>query len=103
MGKRFVGAWQRLERGEDVGETHLTFFNLETMVSALSPKRLSLLRQVRREPAASIAALAKTLGRDYKRVHDDVTALIQAGLIVRDDKGIRAPYASVQAIVALDS
>jgi predicted transcriptional regulator len=46
--------------------------------------------------------LAKTLGRDYKRVHDDVSALARAGLIVRDESGIRTLYDSVQATVALD-
>ena len=42
MGKRFVDAWRRLERGEKVRETHLTFFDLETMMATLSPKRLAL-------------------------------------------------------------
>lgn len=103
MGKRFVGAWNRLERGEEVKETHLTFFSLETMMSTLSPKRLALLRHVHRQPARTIAGLAKTLGRDYKRVHEDVTALAHAGLIERDENGIRAPYDSVQATVSLDA
>ncbi len=102
MGKRFIGAWHQLERGENVQETHLTFFSLETMMATISPKRLALLRHVRHQPAASIADLARALGRDYKRVHDDVSALAHAGLVVRDAKGIRAPYDSVQAIVALD-
>ncbi|MCX7175172.1 MAG: hypothetical protein NT159_14885 [Proteobacteria bacterium] len=103
MGKRFVGAWHRLERGKAVKETHLTFFTLEAMISTLSPKRLELLKRVRRQPANTVAELAKTLGRDYKRVHDDVSALTHAGLIVRDENGIRAPYDSVQAIVSLDA
>lgn len=103
MGKRFVGAWHRLERGKAVKETHLTFFNLETMMSTLSPKRLELLKHVHRYPANTVAELAKALGRDYKRVHDDVSALAHAGLIVRDENGIRAPYDSVQAIVSLDA
>ena len=85
MGKRFVDAWRRLERGEKVRETHLTFFDLETMMATLSPKRLALLKHVRRHPASSVSDLAKTLGRDYKRVHADVSALVQAGLIVRDE------------------
>ena len=38
MGKRFIGAWHRLERGEAVSETHLTFFDLETMMATLSPR-----------------------------------------------------------------
>lgn len=46
MGSRFIGAWHHLERGEKVDETHLTFFDLETMISTLSPKQLALLRHV---------------------------------------------------------
>ena len=101
MGTRFVGAWNRLERGKAVKETHLTFFSLEAMMSTLSPKRLELLKRVHRHPASNVSELAKTLGRDYKRVHDDVSVLAHAGLIVRDENGIRAPYDSVQAIVSL--
>lgn len=102
MGKRFVGAWHRLEGGEVVRETNLTFFSLEAMTSTLSPKRLELLRRVHSHPANSVSELAKALGRDYKRVHDDVSALTHAGLIVRDGNGIRAPYDSVQATVSLN-
>jgi predicted transcriptional regulator len=101
MGKRFIGAWHKLEQGEAVDETHLTFFDLETMVSTLSPKRLALLRHVRQHPAESIADLAKSLGRDYKRVHEDVAALVHAGLLERDAQGIRAPYDSVLTEVSL--
>ena len=103
MGKRFGDAWRRLERGEKVRETHLTFFDLETMMATLSPKRLALLKHVRRHPASSIAGLAKTLARDYKRVHADVSAQVQAGLIVRDEDGIRVPYDSIQATVSLSA
>lgn len=101
MGQRFVGAWQRLERGEAVDETHLTFLDMETMASTLSPKRLALLRHVRQCPVASVAALAKRLGRDYKRVHEDVAALVRFGLLERDAQGIRAPFDSVHAEVSL--
>lgn len=103
MGQRFVNAWHRLESGVAVDETHLTFFDLETMVSTLSPKRLELLRRVRQHPAETVSALAKVLGRDYKRVHEDVTALVHAGLLVRGETGISAPYDSVQANVSLNT
>jgi predicted transcriptional regulator len=103
MGKRFVRAWQRLERGDELDEAHLTFFDFETMVATLSPKRLELLRHVHRRPAATIAELAKSLRRDYKRVHEDVTALVHAGLLLRDKSGIRAPYDTVRAIVSLEA
>lgn len=103
MGKRFVDAWKRIERGESVDETHLSFFSLEAMMATLSPKRLELLRHVHQHPAPTISALARALGRDYKRVHDDVSALTHAGLIERDESGIRTPYSSVQATVSLES
>ncbi|HRP95627.1 MAG TPA: helix-turn-helix domain-containing protein [Rhodocyclaceae bacterium] len=102
MGKRFAHAWHRLERGEEIDEAHLTFFDFETMVATLSPKRLALLRHVHQHPAATVAELAKSLRRDYKRVHEDVTALEHAGLLLRDKNGIRAPYATVRAIVSLE-
>jgi predicted transcriptional regulator len=101
MGKRFIGAWHKLEQGNAVDETHVTFLDLETLVSTLSPKRLALLRHVRQQPADNIAALAKSLGRDYKRVHEDVAALVHAGLLERDTQGIRAPYDSVHTEVSL--
>ena len=101
MGKRFIGAWHKLERGEEVHETNLTFFDLNEMVSTLSPKRLALLRHIHAHPAKSISDLAKTLVRDYKRVHADVSALEHAGLLVREDHLIKAPYDNVQANVSL--
>lgn len=102
MGKRFIDAWRRSERGEQVNETHVTFLSLEALTATFSPKRLELLKQVRRQPAASVSDLARTLGRDYKRVHEDVAELTRAGLIVRDGKQILAPYDEVQAVVSLE-
>lgn len=101
MGRRFIGAWHKLEQGKTVNETHLTFLDLETMVSTLSPKRLALLRHVRQHQSDTIANLAKSLGRDYKRVHEDVATLVHAGLLERDAQGIRTPYDSVHTEVSL--
>ncbi len=101
MGKRFVGAWHDVEQGADIKETNLTFFDWGQMVSALSPKRLELLRNIHAQPAKSISNIAKALGRDYKRVYEDVSALEHAGLLIRDGTLITAPYDIVQANVSL--
>jgi predicted transcriptional regulator len=101
MGRRFINAWHRVEQGTQLDERHITFLSLETLVSTLSPKRLALLRHVRQHPTENIASLAKNLGRDYKRVHEDVAALVQAGLLERDAQGIRAPYDSLHTEVSL--
>jgi predicted transcriptional regulator len=101
MGKRFVSAWHRLEHGEKVRERHVTFPDLPAMLNALSPKRLELLRDVHREPAPSVRALADRLGRDYKRVHEDVETLAASGLLQRDDGRVSAPYDAITAEMRL--
>ncbi len=102
MGKRFISAWKRAEAAERVGEQHVTFFNLEALLETLSPKRLVLLKAVRRSPHPSVAALARHLGRDYKRVHEDVDALVTAGLLVRDGQGIHTEFDELHATLTLE-
>ena len=92
LGARFVDAWHRMERGEAASEKHVSFETWETMVRVLSPKRLELLRHVHRDPAKNIRVLAQALGRNYRRVHEDVEALEAAGLLDRDKEGLRADY-----------
>jgi len=90
MGRRFVDAWHRAERGEltsSQAERHVGFETFETFSQIMTPKRIELLRHVHRHPAPSIRALAAALGRDYRRVHDDVEALTRAGLLDRDGRG----------------
>jgi len=96
-GERFVDAWRRAKRGERVQEEHLSFESLEGLLATLSPKRIELVRFVRQRPNLSIAALARALGRDYKRVHGDVRALEMAGLLEEGEAGLRAPYGGVDA------
>jgi predicted transcriptional regulator len=95
VGTRFVNAWHRAERGEltpENAELHVGFESWETMVRTLSPKRLELLRHIHQHPAKNIRTLAVALGRDYRRVHEDVEALEAAGLLDRDKEGLRAEY-----------
>jgi predicted transcriptional regulator len=97
--RRFIDAWHRAERGEAVDERHFSFESWEGMTKVLTPKRLELLRHLRRHPAASVAALARAVGRDYKRVHEDVMALVEAGLVDRDEAGLRAEYDEIRATI----
>jgi predicted transcriptional regulator len=101
MARRFVDAWHRAERGEEVDEHHLSFESWEGLARVLTGKRLELLRHLRRQPVPSIAALARALGRDYKRVHSDVEALTAAGLIDRTPAGLRADYDEIRTTIAI--
>lgn len=101
MGRRFSAAFDRAAAGEDFEERHVTFLSLEEMMAALTPKRLELLRYLHRMGADSVKALAREVDRDYKRVHEDVAILEGAGLIVREDGRLTAPWEALTAEVSL--
>jgi predicted transcriptional regulator len=100
-GARFGDAWRRAARGERVDERHLSFESWEGLSRVLTGKRLELLRHLRRHPAGSVAALARALGRDYKRVHEDVEVLAASGLLARDGTGLRAEYDEIRTSIAV--
>lgn len=101
MGRRFAAAFDRAQAGENFEERHATFLSLEEMLAALSPKRLEMLRHLHRESAESVKALATALNRDYKRVYEDVVILENAGLIVREEGRLSAPWDTLSAEVSL--
>jgi predicted transcriptional regulator len=87
MGHRFVEAWKHAEAGRAAPRDHVTFLRLESFMAAMSPKRLELMRHLRRAGPLSVRRLSQELGRDYKSVHGEVARLIDAGLIERTDSG----------------
>ena len=101
MGNRFAAAWNRAQSGKTVDEAHLTFLSYQAMTETLSPRRLALLRHVRQHGAASVRGLAEALERDYKNVHQDVSALEAGGLLVRDGRRLTAPWNEVRARIDL--
>ncbi len=86
----------RFERGETVEERHVSFESWQALFNVLTPKRYELLQHVHQHPEQSIRALARALGRDYKRVHEDVKALAEAGLLEQGGEGIRADYQAIE-------
>jgi predicted transcriptional regulator len=101
IAKRVAAAWHRAERGEEVGEDHVTFVSWSALSAALTPKRFDLLRHLHRHPAPNVASLARALERDYKRVHEDVEALLAAGLLERDEAGLHADYDEIRTVIAM--
>ncbi|WP_274629767.1 transcriptional regulator [Arvimicrobium flavum] len=90
---------EKLDAGDRTVEpASFGFAKAEMLFALLTPKRWELLRALRASGRSSIRALAKALGRDYRGVHADVTALIHAGLIERDDNRlIRVPWSKITA------
>jgi predicted transcriptional regulator len=77
-----------------VHERVLAFESWEGLAGVMTGERYRLLRHLHKHPEASVSALARALalalGRQYRRLHADVAALEQAGLVGRSDGVVRA-------------
>lgn len=100
VASRVTEAWHRAEKGEAIESDHLTFLNWDTFSSTMTTKRLELLRYLHAHPQASVAALARALGRDYRRVHEDVEILTRAGLVEQGEAGLQAGYDEIRTVIA---
>ena len=77
------------------GET-LNFESPDVFLSRLTALRWSLVRQIMSAGEMSIRGLARRVGRDVRRVHDDVLVLAELGLIERTTNGgVRCPFADI--------
>jgi predicted transcriptional regulator len=103
--KRSLEVARRLDRGERKAHpAHISFETMEALLKVLTPGRWTLLRRLRADGPSSIRALSRALGRDYRGVHADVMALIEAGLVGRDEDGrVSVPWSRITAEMALDS
>ena len=100
-GVAFLHAWDRAERGETVRQRILAFESWEGLAAVLTGERYRMLRHLHGHPAASVAALAKALGRQYRRVHADVAALESAGLLDRSQGQVRTTADRISADIRL--
>ena len=87
-------AWRSGEYG---GE----FFDFESpaaLFRLLTPKRWDLVERLQAEGPLGVRALGRALGRDVRRVHDDVKALLEAGLVEKDEAGkLVVPFDEIRA------
>jgi predicted transcriptional regulator len=97
----FLDAWHRSEHGEDVSERALVFESWEALAKVLTGERFRLLKHVHAHPEPSISALARALGRQYRRVHADVAALEAAGLLARSQGAVHATADRLKADIRL--
>lgn len=62
----------------------------------LTEKRWDIVRAAQGKGELSVRELARTVGRDVKRVHEDVKALAELGLLERTDSGgLICPFESM--------
>ena len=77
------------------GET-LNFESPGAFFGRLTERRWALVTALLGQGAMTVRERARQVGRDVKRVHEDVQVLAELGLVERDDAGgVLCPYADV--------
>ncbi len=97
----FLDAWHRTESGELVRERVLAFESWEGLARVMTGERYRVLRHLHAHPEPSVSSLARALGRQYRRVHADVAALEEAGLLDRSAGAVRATADRITADIRL--
>ncbi|MBL8377237.1 MAG: hypothetical protein JNM79_05180 [Burkholderiales bacterium] len=95
-GKR---AASRTYRGEV-----LNFESAGSFFGRLTERRWSVVHTLQGQGPMSIRELARRVGRDVRRVHDDVEALAELGLVERaEGGGVICPFESVHIDMRLSA
>ena len=90
-----AAAAKGMKRGTYQGET-LNFETPSAFFSRLTSNRWAMLTELQGAGNVGVRELARRLGRDVKRVHDDATALVELGLIQRSETGaLSCPYVDI--------
>ncbi|MEX2352698.1 MAG: hypothetical protein WD709_00825 [Gammaproteobacteria bacterium] len=90
--KAFTQTWSAVNTGKSA-VPRLAFGNLKDLFSAVSQKRLEMIRFIAGHEGLNTRQLAQQLGRDYKNVYQDVKDLVELGLLLKDEDGLlSAPF-----------
>lgn len=93
-GTSFIHDWKAGESASDI----FTFSSPAQLFSVLSPRRWTLIERLQALGPVSLRGLARELGRDVKRVHEDVAVLLDWGLIERTaDRKVVVPFGRIHA------
>jgi len=80
----------------------LTFESPGHFFGQLSEKRWEIVRAAQGKGELSVRELARVVGRDVKRVHEDVGILAELGLLERTNGGgVLCPYTSLHIDMVL--
>lgn len=84
-----------IKEGRYQGET-LNFETPGAFFSRLTPNRWEMVAELQGAGSVGVRELARRLGRDVKRVHDDASALVEVGLLERSESGaLTCPYTDI--------
>ncbi len=90
----FLATWKS---GKYAGE-HFDFESPAALFRVLTPKRWELIECLQESGSLGVRALARALGRDVKRVHEDAAAMMAIGLVEKTEDGkLSVPFGEIRA------
>jgi predicted transcriptional regulator len=93
-GQQFTQAWHS---GEYAGE-FMSFESPASLFRLLTPARWGTLEALQRAGHCGLRELARILERDASAVHRDIAALIERGLVEKDENGrLFVPFSRIHA------
>lgn len=87
-----LGAWRS---SKSQPQARISFATPELLWEVLTAKRWELLKALCGAGPVSIREAARRVGRDVKAVHGDIRALLNAGVLNRNERGVEFPYDAV--------
>ena len=77
-----------LEQSDSVDSAPaLSFTSYDDLMATLTPRVLELIEAIRRGEPSSINETARTVDRDVKNVHEELSRLAQLGIILFEEDG----------------
>jgi predicted transcriptional regulator len=97
LNETLADAARAMKSGRAEREARISFATPELLWEVLSAKRWELLKVLCGAGPVSIREAARRVGRDVKAVHGDITALLEAGVLIRAPDGrIEFPFEAVK-------
>lgn len=78
----------RGRRGEGNSVPRINFVSWDLFHRVLAPNRMAVVSAMTGAGPLSIREVARRVGRDFKGVHTDVTALLNTGVIEKTEEGL---------------
>jgi len=97
LAETLAEASQAMQTGRTEQEAHISFATPELLWQVLTARRWELLKTLCGAGSVSLREAAKRVGRDVRSVRGDIDALVNAGILTRDENGdIEFPYETVK-------
>ena len=97
LNETLADAARAMKSGRAEREARISFATPELLWEVLTAKRWELLKVLCGAGPVSIREAARRVGRDVKAVHGDITALLQAGVLIRAPDGrIEFPFDAIK-------